>query len=741
MIAAGLTKTDIRHDEILQRSLVCGSLEPSTRDCLLEQNPCRLCLTADLNNHALTDFNQLSLGVLNRSSIPVLVEMILSGKPAEGGKEAISLFSGGRELLVSGQRREVKFPAEAFGFYGPNRDWRDITRIEIIFKKEKTEEGDDPIDIDMEPIYGERRSLPPGPRLTAAGLSMRLRENICGSSASHGRNNTSPIQAPHAHFYPEGTADEILGGYILGQKLPFPVPWDFSPDGTQEWTHFLNRHHFLRPVLQAFLDTKDRKYTKFIEDIMCHWIMNNPVPLGSNGGAGPSWETLTVAWRLREWLWIWKATGNAAFGGVEGKRMIHRSLWEHCRHLMDHQGHPNNWIIMEAGALALAGMELAEFQEAPSWQKEGISRLKREIGRQFLSDGVHFELSPLYHALCLHILLEIRKTALRMKKRLPAAFNLPLRKAAGYLAALCRPDFTWPSLNDSGGAINDYSSVMRLAGDVFGRDDYLWIGTKGREGKAPRRKTLLFRSSGIAVMRSGNREDSDYLLFRAGPPGASHCHEDVLSLDVGIAGVPCLIDSGITTYAPSSLTDYYRSAVAHNMVLIDGNGPMRAGRPYKERIQPEDNLLLSSDERNRRTISGVCRDYGGKDGGLAITVTRRITLANRGGWVLTDSIVGSGNHRVTVCWQFAPGRVTYNPETGRACFENGRGTSVTLTLSPGDHQPGAVLSQGDLHPPCGWVSIQGRDIPAAHLQYFFDAVLPLSIVWEIRPDKKAGPPA
>jgi hypothetical protein len=61
-----------------------------------------------------------------------------------------------------------------------------------------------------------------------------------------------------------------------------------------------------------------------------------------------------------------------------------------------------------------------------------------------------------------------------------AAVGRNLRSVAG---ALCRPDFTWPSLNDSGGVAGDYAAVMRLAGEVLHRDDFRWIGTKGALGR------------------------------------------------------------------------------------------------------------------------------------------------------------------------------------------------------------------------------------------------------------------
>ncbi|MFH0997131.1 MAG: heparinase II/III family protein [Pseudomonadota bacterium] len=77
------------------------------------------------------------------------------------------------------------------------------------------------------------------------------------------------------------------------------------------------------------------------------------------------------------------------------KEMMLRSFWEHAHHLMDHQGHPNNWMVVESAALTLAGMCLPEFQEAEAWLETGILRLKNEFIRQFMDDGTHYELSPL----------------------------------------------------------------------------------------------------------------------------------------------------------------------------------------------------------------------------------------------------------------------------------------------------------------------------------------------------------
>jgi len=133
-----------------------------------------------------------------------------------------------------------------------------------------------------------------------------------------------------------------MNGRIMGQVLPHEITWDANPLGELEWTHFLNRHHFLRSMVQEFVKSGDKRVVERLADVVADWIRKCPVPIGSNGGAGPTWETLTAAWRLREWLWIVGTMWPSRSFPEEVKELMLRSVWEHAQSLMDHQGHPNN---------------------------------------------------------------------------------------------------------------------------------------------------------------------------------------------------------------------------------------------------------------------------------------------------------------------------------------------------------------------------------------------------------------
>jgi hypothetical protein len=519
----------------------------------------------------------------------------------------------------------------------------------------------------------------------------------------------------------------------MGEQLSLPIPWGANPRGELEWGHFLHRHHFMRTLVGAYAATGNEGYVASLDQLVASWIMDNPAPLGSNGGAGPAWETLSIAWRLREWLWIMSLTWACQSFRPATKALMLRSLWEQATSLMEHQGHPNNWLLVESAALALAGLGLPEFRQATQWRETGLRRLEDEFNRQFWADGVHFEVSPLYHAICLHALLEVKEAAAAISLELPGIFAKPLERCFDYLIALCLPDFTWPALNDSGGVAGDYTALLLKAGDIFQRPDLLWIGSRGRRGRPPLSYSQTFPQAGIAIMRSGYEADANYLLFRAGPPGLAHIHGDVLAVEVAAKGTPCLVDPGITRYAPGDLTDYFRSAASHNMMLIDGAGPDYASLGFMDKIKPAGNNLTWSFTDQLEMVTGV---YGGPwEFGLdGCTVARTVIFVRRQYWIVRDMISGQGRHEVTVGWQFAPGRLDPGDRNLVIDYlDNNNRLQLRLIPITGSVSPAIEILEGSHQPPGGWISRDGRDCPAPQARFTWKAELPLTLVWVLLP--------
>ncbi|MCA1959987.1 MAG: heparinase II/III family protein [Desulfomonile sp.] len=703
----------------------------------------RLDIVLPLPHPDLSRFNRLNVTVHNRSTAVLLAAIKLVHEPTTEKRPnpAIS-FTGGREPVPPGGPVRLDFPAAGFGWYGDKHSWSSVHSIELSLVFEKTHDGPDEIDVLIGPIEGEKLVQPSGPRLTAQGLAHVFEGDTAPLHPFLPYTpGNSALRIPPPHPFPRDTAEDILHGRIMGQRLTSPISWNADPIGTQEWTHFFNRHHFVRELVVAFVETGDARYIRAVDELIAHWIETNPVPIGSNGGAGPSWETLTAAWRLREWLWVAGICWPHESFRPETKTAMFCSMWEHARSLMDHQGHPTNWIIVESAALALAGICFPWFREACSWRQEGLERLSREVRRQFFSDGVHFEISPLYHAICVGAVLEVYEAASERGVACPHELHECFNRGMSYLAALCRPDFTWPSLNDSGSAQNDFTVLLHKAGEILRRKDFIWIGTRGRRGHRPQERSVVFEDAGIAVMRSGYETGANMLIFRAGPAGAGHVHGDVLSVDVTALGVPRILDPGITMYAPDPLTDHYRSPEAHSMLLVDGRGPERWISPFRDRVKPARGQFSWKRCGSIEIASGMASFQAHctvPDSADTLSVARTVVFVDGRYWVVRDLVLGGGTHEVTCCWQFAPGRVEIDVKSLVVTCMDARGARFRLMPLAGPHVLGVELATGMLSPPRGWVSLGGADIPAPGLRFIADAPLPCCLVWVLMPCSGGG---
>ena len=245
-------------------------------------------------------FNQLSARLLNRTSGPLLVGMkLIHGSKSFNSETSDVSLSGSREELRAGEWFDLKFPAESFGTYGTPDGWRDIREIEVSFSRERTYEGTEPIDVEIQSLHGEFREIPPGPRLTLEGLAQVLNPDLPGVTElprnKHGfaklaREVWSPgppfvaddsgLLIPAPHQYPRECADDIMRGRIMGQSLGYPFPWDTCPLGVLEWSHFLHRHHFMKEIITAWIEKRDERYARELDSLISSWINFNPVPIG-----------------------------------------------------------------------------------------------------------------------------------------------------------------------------------------------------------------------------------------------------------------------------------------------------------------------------------------------------------------------------------------------------------------------------------------------------------------------------
>jgi hypothetical protein len=764
MLDPKLPSTCFLTDNILTTELIAGFSKFSIGEnsCGDSQNRLyanqRISLGLKLPKRALAKFNALIVDIENFSTGYVLVGINLKhSKPDSDPSTLNTSFTGGREILPESQRARLLFPVESFGFYGGSVAWETAEYLEIFVCRDRDQVTSDPMFIRFHDLWGQSCERPRGPRLQSSGLSKVLSRDIEGLTSFHPGVDAMPffysnicnanlsrpfglndmgslIPAPYP--YPPDSAQNVLNGSIMGQRFVGKIDWRHNPYHAHEWTHFLNRHHFLRSVALEAATTGAIELVSFLERTLRDWIQSNPAPLGSNGGAGPTWETLTVAWRLREWFWVMGLVWDHKSFSDDARRLMLRSVWEHARSLMDHRGHPNNWIIIESAALAITGLLFRHFSEAGEWFKTGTDRVFSQIEIQFYPDGSHFEISPLYHSICLNALFELRKVAEFSGMTISEKIDSHLFRMFRFLGSLKRPNGTWPSINDSGSATGDYSTLIKAAGSLIDRTP-TGLNKRMKKETDPPPRLEHYYDSGIVTMGAGHPGCENFLIFRCGPAGAAHVHNDNLSVDVCFNGHLGLVDPGISQYAPGALSDYYRSARSHNSVLVDDMAPERSKLSYRNRIAPAGNSLMVEHTDNLLMAFGM-NQSAGTNHCANFHLSRTIIFVKGQYWIIRDFIHGQGCHNISTVWKCFPSDVNLTGSSLTVSISNADGLDFRIAPIFNGSGMGLSVVKGSMAPARGWTSINGKDVPAPSIVYTVYSELPIISYWGLFPKASSG---
>ena len=648
-----------------------------------------------------------------------------------------SLDSGHAETFTSASWRELLFPYENLHIYGIPAGAKGVGTATLHLRSSGT--------VWLSGLYGVRRKRAVGPRLEDAGLLEALdleRAELSSVKAAQKEGQVTEALAAllrhiktrkvPRHIFAltsEGAAgadltdaEQICAHTILGYDVGTPINWRLNPNGYLEWMHAFNRMSYLPSVLRTYVTTKDPKYVRCLEESICSWIAANPEPVGHNGGGDPGWETLSAAVRIYSaWLQIFFTLLDDPHFSDSARLAMLKSFHGHAEHLMQYKGYANNWLIVESRVLALLGILFPEFKRAPAWMDEGMRRLEQELTRQILPDGANWEIAPNYHMMAARGFLDVYEVAKLNGRAMPSAFEEHLPKVFEYIAGITRPDGSLPALNDASYKKGHYTGAdfLKLGARIYDRPDLL----ASPEGPFAGR-TRVFHDVGLVVQASGTQRNARWLLFDAGPFGASHQHEDALAIELFAMGVRFLVDPGISSYLNDAWTKYYRHTSAHSTVLVNGAG--------QNRRAVSGNLARESVRGKFRSVSGPLFDFasaayadgyhGQPDG---ITHRREIVFVRGAYYLLFDEISGAAAQRIDALFHFAPMRVETDATSRRVLTRMLKGAN--LEIIPIEPRQGLKLSLlcGETDPVQGWVSMEAPDQPAPVACYTVRGEAPL----------------
>ena len=229
-----------------------------------------------------------------------------------------------------------------------------------------------------------------------------------------------------------------------------------------------------------------------------------------------------------------------------------------------------------------------------------------ELNEQILSDGAHFELSPMYHQIMLFRILDTYNLLVRndtFNKDLEQKLKSEAELMLGWLQQISFSNGDIPLVNDSAFGISPTTSELIEYGRKLGLNPS--IVTLKESGY---RK---FVGRNYEVIADVGRIGPDYI------PGHAHC--DALNFVMYVDGCPFIVDTGTSTYESGERRNLERSTFSHNTVSFGDYeqsemwGSFRAGRRVIPSIEYDTKDYLSASIKYVTTTAFHKREFFKED--------------------------------------------------------------------------------------------------------------------------------
>ena len=472
--------------------------------------------------------------------------------------------------------------------------------------------------------------------------------------------------------------------------------WVTSPNGDPEWVFMLNRHDFLHKLWQAYMLTGNAKYVDKLVFFMMDWIRKNPITQEGTDAT----RTIDTGIRCMNWsILMMHLLGADLISDADAQTVLESLSLQcsnmRCRYIGKYA--LSNWGVLQTTAICTAHLWFPEYipADVASWAWD---ELRLQLSLQILSDGSHWEQSPMYH-------VEVLNTSAKLLAQLQIAQALgisldekadtavhsetiwsdELEAAAGsgegyipdapgwlleavrvlsrHVLYTCDPAFMQLPLGDSD--VTDVRDVLsRAAVLLSGSGIYRWAAGKfmdfdstclfGCAGitkfhkiahQIPYQTAWECEDSGNICFRSGWGSDAAFTALKCGTLGSSHGHADQTHISLYHKGKPFLIDSGRYTYLEEDpLRPLLKKPCAHNVCVIDGQsgGNPNGSWSYHSYDETFKNYYTHKGDTHfaQMGFHGTLRD------GIPYSVIRKLIAIDCGIWLSSQDVVCQGDHQV-----------------------------------------------------------------------------------------------
>ncbi|MEB0200013.1 MULTISPECIES: alginate lyase family protein [unclassified Pseudomonas] len=444
----------------------------------------------------------------------------------------------------------------------------------------------------------------------------------------------------------------LANGEFNFMGIQGPVEWD-NTNLPKIWLYNL---HYLDNLASSDEDVSAAG------DLVNSWISGNPPFVGIG------WEPYPLSLRIVNLIKWFQRQSTLQARWLDSLAAQTHALSEQVEyHILA------NHLFVNGKALVIAGCFM-EGTQAESWQALGLKILDAEVSEQFLADGAHFELSPMYHASLLWDMCDLVNLALHtplapLRSRL-VRWQQVVKLGILWLRSIQHPDGGIPFFNDAAFGIaptlNDLEGYARLIGCLPDDSD-------------SDRSSVSMRchiESGYAVMDFGDSCKALLNFAQIAPdyqPG--HSHADTLSFELSLFGQRIFVNSGTSQYGEDSERKRQRSTAAHNTVEVDGQNSSEVWAGF--RVARRARAMLDTFESSADSARISCHHDGyvrlkGKN------LHAREWLGKVGELQVTDRLTGVFGQAVARLFVHPEVRVVQNGENLIATLPRGEVVSICI---------------------------------------------------------------
>lgn len=331
--------------------------------------------------------------------------------------------------------------------------------------------------------------------------------------------------------------DALFEDYIeiLHKKDNFNMQkWCF-PENTHLWNYNLHYLEFCVPLVSMYKITNNDKYIIKLNSIIDSWLNKGILE-------NDDYEPYTISLRIVNLLIV------SEYIYDDLKHKMYNQIYNDYQYLLQHQ---EKHLLCNHYLENLKAIVICSVIFDDDKYNKYLKKLLKQLSIQILSNGLHYELSIMYHKIILEDLLRIEKV-LSIYRKNDVSLILPyIYKMTDCLYSIEHGTGRTPLFNDSGDNVSkNKNSIIKYVCSHYNHVINMSNSIDGYYKLYENNITILIDCATIGPENN---------------PGHSHC--DCLSFELYFNQEPVFVNSGTYNYQ-SYKRNYFRSTKAHNTIVM-----------------------------------------------------------------------------------------------------------------------------------------------------------------------------